>query len=188
MKTSDIAIAVFGDHQSADAAITALGEAGFEMKNLSVVGQGYHTEEKVVGFYNIGDRVTFWGSRGAFWGGLWGLFVGGVFVTTPIVGPLVVLGSLAATIVMGLESAAVVGGLGVLGAALFSVGTPKDSIIRYEEAIKADKFLVMAHGSAEEITRAKTILAKAQALSVTSHKTSDGTDQVLADSLVHGSA
>jgi hypothetical protein len=43
------------------------------MKNLSVVGKGYHTEEKVIGFYNVGDRVKFWGSRGAFWGGLWGL-------------------------------------------------------------------------------------------------------------------
>jgi hypothetical protein len=42
------------------------------MKHLSVVGKGYHSEEKVVGFYNIGDRIKFWGTRGAFWGGFWG--------------------------------------------------------------------------------------------------------------------
>ena len=53
---------------------------GFAMKNLSVVGNGYHSEEKVVGFYSTGDRIKFWGSRGAFWGGFWGLFFGGLFL------------------------------------------------------------------------------------------------------------
>jgi hypothetical protein len=38
-----------------------LAAAGLEMKNLSVVGKGYHTDEKVVGFYNAGDRIQFWG-------------------------------------------------------------------------------------------------------------------------------
>lgn len=33
--------------------------AGFEMKNLSVASKGYHTDEKVVGFYNAGDRIKF---------------------------------------------------------------------------------------------------------------------------------
>jgi hypothetical protein len=37
------------------------------MKHLSVVGKGYHTEEKVVGSYKIGNRIKFWGKRGAFW-------------------------------------------------------------------------------------------------------------------------
>jgi hypothetical protein len=58
--------------------VKELAAAGFEMKNLSVVGKGYHTEERVVGFYNVGDRVKFWGKRGAFWGGPWGLFFGGL--------------------------------------------------------------------------------------------------------------
>jgi hypothetical protein len=35
---------------------------------------------------------------------------------------------------------------------------PKDSVIQYETALKTDSFLVMAHGPAAEIARAKTIL------------------------------
>ena len=66
-KTNSV-IAVFADHNAAEAAVKKLTAAGFEMKNLSLVGKGYHTDEKVVGFYNIGDRMKFWGSRGAFWG------------------------------------------------------------------------------------------------------------------------
>jgi hypothetical protein len=158
MEKPDAIIAVFADHNAAETAVKKLTSAGFEMKNLSVVGKGFHTEEKVVGFYNAGDRIKFWGKRGAFWGGLWGLFFGGLFMTIPVVGHVIVLGYLAAMVVSAVESAIMVGGLSALGAALYGIGIPKDSVIRYEAAVKADGFLVMAHGTAEEMDRAKAIL------------------------------
>ncbi len=128
------------------------------MKHLSVIGKGYHTEENVLGFYNVGDRVKFWGKRGAFWGGLWGLFFGGLFMTIPIVGHVVILGYLASLVFSSVETAVVVGGLSAFGAALFSIGIPKDSIVQYETALKADQFLVMVHGLPDEAIRAKSIL------------------------------
>ena len=158
MEVTDTVIAVFADHEAAESAVKKLSAAGFEMKHLSVVGKGYHTDEKVVGFYNLGDRIKFWGGRGAFWGGLWGLFFGGLFLSIPIVGHIVVLGYLGAMIVSAIETAVIVGGLSALGAALYSIGVPKDSVIQYETAVKADGFLVMAHGSADEVARAKAIL------------------------------
>ena len=158
MENTDTVVAVFADHPAAEAAIKKLTTAGFEMKNLSVVGKGYHTDEKVVGFYNTGDRIKFWGTRGAFWGGFWGLFLGGLFVAVPVVGQVVVLGTLASIMIAAIENAVIVGGLSALGAALYSIGIPKDSVIQYETALKTDSFLVMAHGSAAEIARAKTIL------------------------------
>lgn len=169
MEKADSVVAVFADHTAAETAVKKLTAASFEMKNLSVVGKGFHTEEKVVGFYNIGDRVKFWGARGAFWGGLWGLFFGGLFLTIPVVGHVVVLGYLAATVIAGVENAVVVGGLSALGAALYSIGVPKDSIIKYEAAVKADSFLVTAHGTAEEIARAKAILATVNPTSLDVH-------------------
>ena len=155
-------IAVFEDHQLAEKAVKDLTAAGLEMKNLSVVGKGFHTEEHVVGFYNLGDRVKFWGKRGAFWGGLWGLFFGGVFLTIPIVGHVVVLGYLASVLVSAIESAVVVGGVSALGAALYSIGVPKDSVLDYETAVKADGYLVMVRGTEDEIARAKEILNTAK--------------------------
>ena len=143
------------------ASVKKLAAAGFKMQNLSVVGKGYQTDEKVVGFYNVGDRIKFWGTRGAFWGGLWGLFFGGLFLTIPVVGHVIVLGYLAAVAISAVESAIVVGGLSALGAALYSIGVPKDSVLQYEAALKADSFLVMAHGTAEEMARAKVILGTA---------------------------
>ena len=169
MENPETVIAVFADHHAAEAAVKKLTAAGFEMKNLSVVGKGYHTDEKVVGFYNVGDRIKFWGTRGAFWGGLWGLFFGGLFMTIPVVGHVIVLGYLATIAISAIENAVMVGGLSALGAALYSIGMPKDSVIQYETALKADNFLVMAHGTAEEMARAKTILGTANPSRVDVH-------------------
>ncbi len=169
MENTDTVVAVFADHPAAETAVKKLTAAGFEMKNLSIVGKGYHTDEKVVGFYNTGDRVKFWGTRGAFWGGFWGLFLGGLFMAVPVVGHVVVLGYLAAIVASGLENAVVVGGLSALGAALYSIGVPKDSVLQYETALKTDRFLVMAHGPAAEIARAKTILATVSPASLDVH-------------------
>src|SRR6202789_1634363 len=159
MEKVDSVIAVYSDHNAAEDATKKLAASGFEMKNLSVVGKGYHSEEKVVGFYNMGDRVKFWGSRGAFWGGFWGLFLGGLFMTIPVVGHGGVLGYLASVVAAGIENAVVVGGLSALGAALYSLGIPKNSVLEYETAVKADGFLVMAHGSTAEVERAKKLLS-----------------------------
>jgi hypothetical protein len=159
MTETNTVIAVFNEHQEAEKAVKKLAAAGIDIKHLSVIGKGYHTDEKVVGFYNIGDRVKFWGTRGAFWGGLWGWLFGGVFLAIPVIGHVVVLGYLAAAVVSAIEGAVLVGGLSALGAALYSSGIPKDSVVAYETAIKADDFLVMANGPGAEIERAKTILA-----------------------------
>ena len=159
MLQNESVIAVFSDHQEADAAVKKLAHGGVAIENLSVIGKGYHSEEKVVGFYHAGDRIKFWGKRGAFWGSLWGMFVGGVSLTIPVVGHVMILGYLAAIVVSAVEGAIMVGGLSALGAALYSAGIPRDSIVQYEQAVKADGFLVIVHGAAEELTRAKAILA-----------------------------
>ena len=160
MLQNESVIAVFSEHQEADAAVKKLAAAGIELKHLSVIGKGYHSDEKVVGFYNVGDRIKFWGKRGAFWGGLWGLFLGGVLLTIPVVGPVMILGYLAAIVVSAVEGAIMAGGLSALGAALYSAGIPRNSVVQYEQAVKADGFLVIVHGAVAELTRARAILAQ----------------------------
>ncbi|MDA4133441.1 MAG: permease, partial [Thaumarchaeota archaeon] len=117
-------------------------------------------EENVTGYYNTGDRMKYWGKMGAFWGGFWGLLMGGGFFFIPGIGPLAVAGPVVSWLVGALEGAAVVGGLSALGAALFGMGIPKDSVLKYETALKSDKFLVVVHGTAENAKRAKEILDK----------------------------
>lgn len=68
MADTDSVVAVFTSHQDAEAAIKELQQSGFDMKKLSIVGKDYHSEENVIGYYNLGDRVATWGKFGAFWG------------------------------------------------------------------------------------------------------------------------
>ena len=73
-------------------------------------------------------------------------------------------------IVGALEGAVVVGGLSAMGAGMYSLGIPKDSILRYETALKTDKFVLMAHGSMEDITRAKEILNRTKPETLEHHQ------------------
>ena len=164
------AIATFNSHAAAETAIRELGLAGFDITRLSVVGKGYHTDEHVTGFYNQGDRIRFWGTRGAFWGGVWSLFFGGMFVTVPLIGPVVVTGYLAAMAIAALEGAAVIGGISAISAALYGVGIPANSVLRYETVIKTDGYLVMAHDTPERIAIARKVLADAGAEHIDVHE------------------
>ena len=128
MSDRDRVVAVYGTHTDAEAAVKELQRAGIDMHALSIVGKDTHTDERVVGYYNAGDRMKYWGKPGAFWGGL-----------------------------------------SAIGAGLYSMGIPKDSIVRYELALKTDKFLLIAHGTATEVARTKAILDISRADQVTLH-------------------
>jgi len=158
METPNTCVATYKTHHAADEAVKHLQKDGFEINKISVIGNDYHTEEHVVGYYNTGDRMKAWGKLGAFWGGLWGVLLGAAFFVVPGVGPLVVAGPLVSAIVGGLEGAVVVGGLSGLGAGLFSMGIPKDSVVRYEQSLSAGSFLVLYHGTETEVAAAAAAL------------------------------
>jgi hypothetical protein len=151
-------VALFDTHTAAESAVKQLQREGFPMNQLSLVGKDYHTEEHVIGYYNAGDRMKFWGRLGAWWGGMAGLLFGSAFLLVPGVGHLFVLGPLAHWIMAGLEGAAVAGGVSALGAGLVSLGIPRNSIVQYESQLKAGKFLVVASGTNEDIVRARDLL------------------------------
>jgi hypothetical protein len=169
MEEHNAVVGIFNSHTEAETSIKELQQAGFDMKKLSIVGKDYHTEEHVVGYYNAGDRMKVWGKQGAFWGGFWGLLFGSALFVMPGIGPFFVFGPLAIWIVGALEGAAIVGGLSALAAALYSIGIPHDSSIEYETAIKSDKFLVIAHGTAGQVSQARSILETAGASQVDVH-------------------
>jgi hypothetical protein len=170
MTDANSVVAVFSSHTDAEKAIAKLSTASFDITKVSILGKDYHTEENVVGYYTAGDRMKSWGGIGAFWGGIWGLLVGAGFFLIPGIGPVLVGGPFLAALVGALESAAVVGGLSAVSAGLISLGIPKDSAVKYEAEIKADKFVMVVHGTAEELERARAILAETSPDSIEKHE------------------
>ena len=167
---SNSIVAIYGTHLEAEKALKSLQGSGFDMKQLSIVGKDYHSEEHMIGFYNTGDRMKFWGKRGAFWGGLWAMLFGSALFLIPGFGHVMVLGPLVGWIVGALGEAAVVGGLTALGAGLYSIGIPKDSIVKYETALKADHCIVVAHGTLNDVNAARRLLDGTNPLSLDEHR------------------
>jgi hypothetical protein len=162
-KSEGAVIGVFETHIQAELAIRSLESSGFPMRRLSIIGKGYRMEEKPTGFYSLGDRVKTWGSVGLFWGSLWGLLFGAAFVWIPGLGPIAAAGPFVHLLVSAVEGAVVVGGMSALGAALVGLGLPRKDVIKYERQIRADRYLIIAHGSPDEVTRARELMEQQQA-------------------------
>lgn len=157
--TTNSVVAIYDTHEQAEHAVRELQQAGVDMKSLSIAARDTHTDEHVVGYYNTGDRMKYWGKVGAFWGGFWGLLFGSAMFAIPGLGPILVAGPMVAWIVAGLEGAAVVGGVSAVGAALVSIGVPRDTVLKYDVALKTDKFLLVVHGTPDAVAKAKDIIS-----------------------------
>lgn len=158
MSRTNSIVEIFDTHLQAEEAVKALQGAGVDMKSLSIVAKGSHSEEQVIGYYNADDRIKYWGKVGAFWGAAWGLLFGSALFAVPGMGPILVAGPLVGWIIAALEGAMVGGGVSAIGAGLVSIGIPKDSVIKYEVALKSDKFLLVVHGTQEAVYAARIIL------------------------------
>ena len=162
MSVEDLAVAICDTHQQAEQSVKVLQRSGFDMRKLSIIGRDYRTEEHVVGYFNAGDRVKLFGKWGAFWGGLFGILIGSALMIVPVLGHLVVLGPFAATLASAFEGAVIGGGVSAFAGALLSLGIPRDSVLRYEAALKADKFLLVVHAAQADIVKARDLLRSAQ--------------------------
>ena len=149
---------VFKTHAEAESAIRALSQTDFDVKKLSIVGKGYHTEEHAIGFYKLGDKVKSWGAMGALWGSVWGLLITPAFFFLPGLGLVALAGPLVAMLVSALEGAVIVGGLSALSAAFIDMGASKEQAIKYETALKADEYLLVVHCSSHDIDAARAVL------------------------------
>ncbi len=169
MTEKNSVVAVYDTHEGAEAAVKELQRSGIDMRTLSIIGKDTHTDEQVVGYYNNGDRMKFWGKAGAMWGGFWGLLFGSAFFAIPGIGPVLVAGPVVAWIIGALEGAVVVGGVSAIGAGLYGMGIPKDSVLNYETALKTDKFLLLVSGGTRDVEKARDVIENTRPANVAMH-------------------
>ncbi|MGO8751175.1 MAG: hypothetical protein ACLQNE_34955 [Thermoguttaceae bacterium] len=167
MSENKALVAICAGHAQAERAILELKRLGFDVKNLSAFGKAYASEEEVVGLYTAGGRLWARGGSVAFWERLWDLLGDGGFFLVPGIGPVVLAGSFVHTLVAAIDDRVAVGGLSTLGAALYSLGFPRDSILRCETEIRARECALVALGSSELVTKAMAWLKKAGISEVT---------------------
>lgn len=151
-------VSIYASPDEVQVAITRLRDCGFDLKNLSIIGRDCHREDQVFGYYSGAGLVHYWGRYGDFWSAVWSTLSGWAFFTVPGIGPVLVAGPLGGWIVAALDNAAIFGGLSALGAGLYSIGISKRSILVCEAALRADRYLVIAHGAAGDVAHARQAL------------------------------
>ena len=167
MPDHNVCIAVAKDHDQASALVTALTEAGFDQKKISIVGKDHAEDAHVHGYVTTGESMSFWGKQGALWGGLFGALAGAGFLFIPGIGPLLVGGPLLSMIVGGLEGGAVLGGIEAVFAGLLHLGLSKDSLALYDKNLREGYCLVILHGTATEVVHGReAVQEKAESVEV----------------------
>ena len=158
MASTDSLLWTSTTHADAESAIRALHSSGVDIRKLSILGKGYHSEEQALGFSDVGAKMRAWGGMGAFWGAFWGLLLAPAVFVLPGIGLVAMAGPVVAALFAALEGAATVGGVAALAAALTSIGIPRDDVIRYAASLKADGYALLMHGDAIEVAAARRIL------------------------------
>lgn len=163
-------IGVYESMEDAEAAIKRLGEGDYPVDQISIIGQNLESRTDVHGFVSTGDVASSGVSAGAWTGGIFGLLTGAAFLFVPGFGPLIVAGPLAAALLGGVQGAAVGGIAGGGIGAVIGHFVHKRHIPKYEQSVKAGSYLLVAHGDADDLGRARDLLQDTGASEVNRHE------------------
>lgn len=148
-QTPNAVVATYANEDDVTTAVKHLERKGFDMSKISVLGKGLSEERHIVGFETSSTHTARW----AKWGAMWGWLFGALFLV-PGVGNVAVGGYLLyvlTTTGVGLAGGALTG-------ALTAGGIPEGGIPVYVAALRANKFLIIAHGSATDVDVARELL------------------------------
>ena len=169
MSEKNSTVAVYDTHDDLEKAVEELRKTGIDDKRISIICREDADTEQVVGYYHTGERTGYIGRLGALLSGLGIFILGSALFFVPGLGQVIAAGPVVSWIIAVLEGTVVVGGLSVIGVALYSLGIPKDKVITYEGFLKANKYLLVVNGTIEEVDRAHKILDGTEAAEVTLH-------------------
>jgi uncharacterized membrane protein len=148
-------IGVYDSHDKAVEAVIELKDAGFPVKQLSIIGKAQteviddqlHVMPK--------DPIKVAGvGAGTAVGATLGILTGVGLFAIPGLGFLYGAGALVGAIA-GFDAGLIGGGI---ASVLTTVGVKDDNVKKYHDDLEAGKFIVVAHGSEAEVNHAKDIL------------------------------
>lgn len=149
-------VAVYKTQADAEDGLHRLERAEYDLKTVSVAGREHEFGGHVTGYYHLAGSMKYWGARGLFWNNLWKSLPCAGYFKVPEFGGILLAGQLTTWFVTSLDSPPE--GLSALGWTLHGIGIPRASARRYEAAVKMHKLLLIAHGAANELMKAKDLL------------------------------
>jgi hypothetical protein len=169
MNTHYSAVGIFDTHGLAQEAVQELRRSRCNIRKLSLIGRDAQTDDHALICYRtleLAPRKARCLMRAP---GLWGMLLGAVFMWVPGLGGLVVGGPLAGEISQAIEGKAAAGDGNVVQTGLGSMGIPRESVLKYEMALRACKFVLVFHDTREQVQRIHRVLVWAKATETDLH-------------------
>lgn len=169
MKTHDSAVGIFDTFGLAQEAVQELRRSRCNIRKLSLIGRDAETDGHALICYQtleLAPREARCLMRAP---GLWGMLLGAVFMWVPGLGGLVVGGPLAMEISLAIEGRAAAGDGNVVQTGLGSMGIPRESVMKYEMALRACKFVLVFHDTREQVEKTHRVLVWAKATETDLH-------------------
>jgi len=165
MEHLNATVAIYDNHQNALAAIKILTDSEFPVDKISIVGKGDIVEDHFK-IHDSGEYTQKGLAVGAVIGGILGVLTGLSFFALPGLGVLFASGAL----IGGTGGVAMGAAGGGIFSTLLSLGISKSGVLSYKTHLENGKFLVICHGTQEEIDNAKLIIEeKTSHVGVESH-------------------
>jgi uncharacterized membrane protein len=154
-----ITVAAFENMADAEEAVRKLIDGGVSAEIISIVAKDMQCEKQVHGFVTSCDVAKRTATGSAWLGGLFGVLAGAAFIWVPGAGPLVVAGSLTSALLGGVEGAVAGAAAGGVLGWLSALGIEKKHIVKYEDHLRAGRYLLVVNGSLEDLKTADSILS-----------------------------
>jgi len=166
------ATGTFSNHQDAESALGELRTSGFNMEQISIIGNNANRNSDMAGAQKgghlndldnndrdnkVGEGAATGAATGVAVGGLTGLLVGLGLVAIPGVGPVMLAGAVATALATTLTGGAIGAAAGSLVGGLVGLGIPKDRAKVYSDRVEQGDYLVMVDGSDQDIRHAEAI-------------------------------
>jgi len=164
MNNKDTVVAVYDNFDTANKAITALVEDGFERNDIGLAANNAAGEYNQLVVDNEDVSGGEGGGFGAVVGGITGAVVALSAIVIPGVGPIIAAGPLVA--LLGGATGAVVGGAagavtGGVAASLIHLGIPEDEARHYVESVRRGNALVtVAVTNDDDATTANNVMRR----------------------------
>lgn len=142
----------------AEAVVDELRQEGIDPDCISVVTADGQSGLMPVAYYSDGGRLRSTAAQGSS-RNLWEALPGCAVVVNPGDPPVLLAGSFAASVVRTLDNEALFGDLGPIAGGFYSLGISRDAARDYELSALQGRTLVVVHGRARDVERARRIVA-----------------------------
>lgn len=155
-------LAVFESPERAERAIVELQRSSFGASQLSVIGKEEFGDTRQLGFAAAGAQMSFWGRRSSLWRRLRSASPGVAIAWVPYIGHVIALGQVACVLAGERDDQADGERASVLTRMLRLAGLSPGEIRTYEAAVRGGQILLLVHGPAKDVLRARRLLGSSE--------------------------